>query len=147
MEAVNTGETLDNSPLPAASRNAKPLAEAAGAEIPPIAKAYFMHTWVEALYSIPQNKNPNPAWSSPLKDPVDVRVWCTDCHVNTDIDFGKIPKTRLPVVDQLERDKTFMVDLMTKWVTRLNSDEFKAKAKLKGEVKCLTCHATDPTQN
>ena len=37
-----------------------------------------------------------------------------------------------------------MVGLMKKWVARLNSDEFGAKAKLKGPVTCLTCHATNP---
>ena len=46
--------------------------------------------------------------------------------------------------DDFENDKTFMVGLMKKWVARLNSDEFKAKAKLKGTVTCLTCHATNP---
>ena len=59
-------------------------------------------------------------------------------------DFEKIKKVRLPLVDQFENDHEFMVDLMKKWVARLNSDEFDAKAKLKGPVTCLTCHATNP---
>ena len=100
--------------------------------------------WVEALYSVPQNKHPNPKWQSPLQDPVNGRVWCTDCHVSGQVDFAKIPKMRDPMVDDLEKDKTFMVGLMKKWVARLNSDEFGAKAKLKGPVTCLTCHATNP---
>jgi len=51
---------------------------------------------------------------------------------------------RHPLVDDLEKDKTFMAGLMKKWVARLNSDEYGAKAKLKGPVTCLTCHATNP---
>ena len=115
-------------------------------QVPPFVKAFFMHTWVEALYGpgLPPNKNPNPNWQSPLKDPVNGRVWCTDCHVNTDIDFSKIPKMRTPQVADLENNHAFMVALMKKWVARLNSDEFGAKAKLKGPVTCLTCHATNP---
>ena len=148
VEVVNSGERLEDSPKPAADSNAAPLArpEASGdvKDIPPFVKAYFMHMWVEALYSSPQNKHPNPSWQSPLKDPENGRVWCTDCHMSKDIDFSKIPKMRNPMVDDLEKDKTFMAGLMKKWVARLNSDEFGAKAKLKGPVTCLTCHATNP---
>lgn len=158
IEVVNNGERLENSPKPQADANAAPLARpddapASGggtgaaidkSQVPPFVKAYFMHMWVEALYSPPQNKHPNPNWQSPLKDPMNGRVWCTDCHVSQDIDFSKIPKMRNPMVDGLEKDKEFMAGLMKKWVARLNSDEFGAKAKLKGPVTCLTCHATNP---
>ncbi len=145
VEIVNTGERLENSPKPAVDPSAAPLArpgEAGAAadqkQIPPFVKAYFMHMWVEALYSTPQNKHPNPSWQSPLKDSVNGRVWCTDCHMSKDIDFSKIPKMRNPMVDDLEKDKQFMADLMKKWVARLNSDDYGAKAKLKGTVTCLT---------
>jgi len=148
IEVVNSGERLEDSPKPTADPNAAPLARAGATEdepkIPPFVKAYFMHMWVEALYSPPQNKHPNPAWQSPLKDPVNGRVWCTDCHVSGQIDFTKIPKMRSPMVADLEKDKTFMVGLMKKWVARLNSDEYGAKPKLKGTVTCVTCHATNP---
>jgi hypothetical protein len=148
MEVVRSGERLEDSPKPVADPNAAPLAspDAPGGQpkIPPFVKAYFMHMWVEALYSTPGNKHPNPNWESPLKDPVNGRVWCTDCHTSGQIDFEKIPKMRHPMVDDLEKDKQFMADLMKKWVARLNSDEFGAKAKLKGPVTCLTCHATNP---
>jgi hypothetical protein len=148
VEFVNSGERLEDSAKPAPDSNAAPLARpeasADAKDIPPFVKAYFMHMWVEALYSPPQNKHPNPSWQSPLKDPENGRVWCTDCHMSKDIDFSKIPKMRNPMVDDLEKDKTFMAGLMKKWVTRLNSDEFGAKAKLKGPVTCLTCHATNP---
>jgi hypothetical protein len=50
------------------------------------------------------------------------------------------------MVDQFEQDREFMKELMTKWVARLNSDEFFAKAKLKQPVVCTTCHATDPRE-
>jgi len=147
MEVVNSGERLEDSPRPAADPNSAPLARAGAddkSKIPPFVKAFFMHTWVEALYSTPQNKHPNPNWQSPLKDPVNDRVWCTDCHTSGQIDYSKIPKMRHPMVDDLEKDKQFMAGLMKKWVERLNSDEFGAKAKLKGPVTCLTCHATNP---
>ena len=148
VEFVNSGERLEDSAKPAPDSNAAPLARpeasADAKDIPPFVKAYFMHMWVEALYSPPQNKHPNPSWQSPLKDPENGRVWCTDCHMSKDIDFTKIPKMRNPMVDDLEKDKTFMAGLMKKWVARLNSDEFGAKAKLKAPVTCLTCHATNP---
>lgn len=164
METVRNGETLANSPKPVADPGAKPLASAppfapatnangrmpgdsgmAGdSGVPPIVKAYFMHNFVEALYSKPQNFNPNPHWESPLSDPVNGRVWCTDCHVSKDVDFAKIPKMRSPMVDQVEKDKDFMAGLMKKWVARLNSDDFGAKRKLKHPVNCLTCHETNP---
>lgn len=150
VEMVNSGERLEDSPKPVADANSAPLARTGGdaaadtTQVPPFVKAYFMHMWVEALYSPPQNKHPNPNWQSPLKDAENGRVWCTDCHVSKDIDFSKIPKMRNPMVDGLEKDKDFMAGLMKKWVARLNSDEFGAKAKLKGPVTCLTCHATNP---
>jgi hypothetical protein len=148
IELVNSGERLEDSPKPKLGSDAAPLARPEASadvkDIPPFVKAYFMHMWVEALYSPPQNKHPNPSWQSPLKDPENGRVWCTDCHMSKDIDFSKIPKMRNPMVDDLEKDKTFMAGLMKKWVARLNSDEFGAKAKLKGPVTCLTCHATNP---
>ena len=149
LEVVNSGERLEDSRKPIADPNARPLARAGDdasgeREIPPFVKAYFMHTWVEALYSKPQNKNPNPRWESPLIDPENGRVWCTDCHITGQIDFTRIPKMRVPLVEELERDREFMAALMKKWVARLNSDQFFAKAKLKGPVTCLTCHATNP---
>ena len=65
--------------------------------------------------------------------------------------FDRAPETifqyllaRFPQVDALENDHAFMVDLMTKWVERLNSDDHDAKKKLKGPVQCITCHETDP---
>src|SRR5262245_4894492 len=82
IEVVNSGERLEDSPKPAADTKTAPLARSGANDeepkIPPFVKAYFMHMWVEALYSKPQNKNPNPNWQSPLKDPENDRVWCTD---------------------------------------------------------------------
>src|SRR6188768_573455 len=98
MERVSSGETLENSPMPVPTRQTPrtpppfampgmPGKQANGQpEIPPIAKAFFMHTWVEALYSLPKNKHPKPGWVSPLKDPENGRVWCTDCHFDPTID-------------------------------------------------------------
>ena len=151
---VSGGERFEDAAPIKVDPNAKPLAgsppvfsgeQIPGMEgkIPPFLKVFFMHQFVEALYSVPKNKHPNPKWESPLKDPVNNRVWCTDCHGDK-FDFAKMPKQRFPQIDALENDHEFMVDLMTKWVGRLNSDEFRAKAKLKGKVECTTCHETDP---
>lgn len=155
MESVNTGETLDSLPKIEVDPNARPLARAGGAgggmgdgeggmgEIPPFVKAYFMQQFVAALHSVPGNRNPNPRWASPLADPENGRVVCTDCHPNND--FTRLPKQeKTPLVAKLEQDHEFMVDLMKKWVARLNSAEFGAKAKLKQPVTCTTCHATNP---
>jgi hypothetical protein len=154
VTSVSSGERLEDAPPINVDPNARPLAGAAPAmpaegipgmegKVPPFVKVFFMHQFVEALYSVPKNKHPNPKWESPLKDPTNGRVWCTDCH-GTQFNFANMPKQRLPQNDELEKDHEFMVELMTKWVARLNSDEFGAKAKLKGPVQCLTCHETDP---
>ena len=155
VERVSGGERLEDAPPIQVDPDARPLATPAAPQltgdaipgmegkIPPFVKVFFMHQFVEALYSVPKNKHPNPKWESPLKDPDNGRVWCTDCHGDK-FNFAAMPKQRLPQNDVLEKDHEFMVDLMTKWVARLNSDEFGAKMKLKGPVQCLTCHETDP---
>ena len=153
---VNTGERLEDAAPIKTDPNAKPLAGATSpltgeeipgmeGKVPPFLKVFFMHQFVEALYSTPKNKSPNPKWQTPLKDPENGRVWCTDCH-GDQFDFSRMPKQRFPQIDALENDHEFMVELMTKWVGRLNSDEFRAKAKLKGPVQCTTCHAKDPRE-
>ena len=151
---VSGGERFEDAPPINVDPDAKPLAGVTPAsadeaipgmegKVPPFLKVFFMHQFVEALYSVPKNRHPNPNWESPLKDPVNGRVWCTDCH-GDQFDFARMPKQRLPGVDELEMDHEFMVELMTKWVGRLNSDEFRAKVKLTKKVECLTCHETDP---
>src|SRR2546422_5026531 len=118
LEVASGSERLEDSPSPVVNPNERPLAQAVGdageKKVPPFAKAFFMHMWVEALYSTPKNKHPNPKWQSPLKDPVNGRVWCTDCHVSGQIDFAKIPKIRNPMVDDFEKDKQFMAGLVEK---------------------------------
>ena len=153
---VSGGERWEDAPPIKVDPAARPLAGSTAplsgdqipgmeGKVPPFIKVFFMHQFVEALYSVPKNRHPNPKWESPLKDPVNGRVWCTDCHGDK-FDFAKMPKQRFPQVDQLEKDHEFMVDLMTKWVARLNSDEYNAKGKLKKKVECLTCHETDPRE-
>ncbi len=161
-ENVNTGETLQSGPKPVVDANARPLADSAQAEAPAVGpmqnrdgapvdpqmmlnKAFFMQHFVAALYSKPTNQNPNPKWTSPLKDAQSGQVVCGDCH--TKADMSRLPiQESSPAIEKLHANKEFMVDLMTKWVARLNSGEFGAKMKLKGEVTCTTCHATDPRQ-
>jgi len=149
VEVVNSDERLEDLP-PVRPSVGEPFGSLGGsvgrpeAEVPPFVKAFFMHTWVEALYGPPANRNPNPNWSSPLVDPVNGRVWCTDCHISGSVDFSQIPKQRVPLVDQLENDHEFMADLMGKWVERLNSEDYGAREKLEEAVTCLTCHETNP---
>lgn len=143
------GEPFSESPKPTPKAgNEKPLASAVGGgdiQVPPFVKAYFMQHFVAALYSKPQNFNPNPKWSSPLKDPEKGRVWCTDCHKGSQLNFANMPTLeKNPMIEQVEKNKAFMAGLMKKWVARLNSDEFDAKGKLKEPVNCLTCHETNP---
>ena len=153
-ETVSTGETLENAPKPVVDANARPLADAAGpaegGRPDPQAmlnKAFFMQHFVAALTSIPTNGNPNPKWSSPLKDPSGGKVKCADCHTNSTVDMSNLPiQESSPAIEKMHADKAFMIDLMTKWVTKLNNPEFKAKAKLKQEVTCTTCHAKDPRE-
>ena len=156
VKRVGGNERLEDAAPIKVDPAAKPLAgtvspfstdgiPAMAGKVPPFVKVFFMHQFVEALYSVPKNKHPNPKWQSPLKDPENGRVWCTDCHGDK-FDFAKMPKQRLPQVDALEKDHEFMVELMTKWVARLNSSEFGAKMKLKGPVQCTTCHETDPSE-
>jgi len=149
MDPVRNGETLSESPKPAPKAgNERPLAAAVSGgdvKVPPFVKAYFMQQFVAALYSPPKNFNPNPKWSSPLKDPENGRVWCTDCHKGAQLNFANMPKMeKTEMVEQIEKNKAFMAGLMKKWVARLNSDEFDAKGKLKEPVNCLTCHETNP---
>ena len=154
VETVTTGERLEDSqaPIPiggnplsfSPGETLTGAAEDGEAEAPPFVKAFFMHTWVEALYGIPANNNPNPNWISPLLDSVNGRVWCTDCHISGQVNFENIPKQRLPLTEVYENDHEFMADLMRKWVARLNSDEYFAKVKLARPVDCLTCHETHP---
>jgi len=148
MEVVHSDERLTDAPKPPKRDDDRPLAAAVRegeVKVPPFVKAYFMQHFVAALYSKPQNFNPNPNWSSPLKDPESGRVWCTDCHKGAQLNFANMPQIeKNPMIEQLEKNKTFMADLMRKWVARLNSDEFDAKPKLKQQVNCLTCHETNP---
>jgi len=162
VESVGSGETLENSPKPIANNNSRLSSSAPGGAPggapfagggnggPPdpqmmLNKAYFMQHFVAALTSKPSNNNPNPQWNSPLKDPSAGKVSCGDCHTKADMS-GLPPQEDSPAIEKLHANKEFMVDLMQKWVTKLNNPEFGAKAKLKQEVTCTTCHAKDPRE-
>src|SRR5438034_8535364 len=118
LEVVSSGERLEDSPKPVADPSARPLARAGDAsgekEIPPFVKAYFMHMWVEALYSKPQNNTPNPHWESPLMHPENGRVSSTACHTSGQIDFAKITKIRDSRVNALEKDREFLFGVVKK---------------------------------
>src|SRR5947209_15760784 len=121
MDVVRNGETYKESPKPAPKAgNDRPLAAAVSGgdvQVPPFVKAYFMQHFVAALYSTPQNFNPNPKWASPLKDAENGRVWCTDCHKDAQINFANMPKIeKNPMIERVEKNKAFMADLIREWV-------------------------------
>jgi hypothetical protein len=101
-----------------------------------------MHMPAEALRTRPKQQS-EPKLGPTAKGPVNGRV----VHGRHTILrwISEIPNRR-QWNEELENNHEFMVDLMTKWVGRLNSDEFGAKAKLKQPVTCTTCHASDPRQ-
>jgi formate-dependent nitrite reductase cytochrome c552 subunit len=122
-----------------------------GAEQPPqqdraqasAAKAHFMKKFVAALVSKPGNSNPNPEWSSPVKEGTPP-ISCADCHdpAMFNIDAMKQMDPGAEAVEKFRQSKEFMVGLMKKWVARLNT---RHGGRLKEKVTCTTCHATDPS--
>ena len=107
-----------------------------------MAKAHFMKKFVAALVSRPQNRQPNPVWRSPLREPGNP-VGCKDCHDPRAFNLERM-KAGDPgalAVESFRRNRRFMTGLMKKWVKRLNAQH---AGKLREVVDCDTCHAGDP---
>ena len=110
----------------------------ARAVLPPL-----MARFTAALSERPKNENPAPNWRPLLKDTSAGVKNCALCHG----EVGKRMESEAP--EYLKQahsakhhgDKAFMVDLMTRWVERLNRE---AADKLVKKVTCLDCHADDP---
>ena len=92
-----------------------------------------MQHFVAALTSLPSNNNPNPKWSSLLKDLDAGKVKCGDCHTKADMS-GLSQQQNSPAIEQLHANKEFMVDLMTKWVAKLNNPDFGARMRGDGPI-------------
>lgn len=102
----------------------------------------LMIRFVKALKEPPKNQNPAANWKPLLKDPSTPAMLCSVCHG----DSGKGMERSLAQFDQpppkaFSQNKAFMVNLMERWVERLNRE---AKPYLAKAVVCLDCHDTDP---
>ena len=107
-----------------------------------IAKVHFMKKFVAALTQLPENMTPNPKYEPLLKDP-GRPLSCADCHDPTKVDMERM-KAQDPgyeAVQQFRRSPRFMMELMTKWVERLNAQHGD---KLTRKVTCTDCHSVDP---
>jgi len=106
------------------------------------AKAHFMKKFVAALVKTPQNRAPNPQWSSPLREgaaPID----CADCHdpAKYNVEGMKASDPGSQAVEAFRNDPSFMIPLMRNWVKRLNSVHGD---RLAAPVTCTTCHEKNP---
>jgi len=109
-----------------------------------MAKIHFMKKFVKALTEVPGNTHPAADWEPILKDGAEP-ISCKHCHKDPTLDMEKMAQAdpgNTPLVQQLRRSP-FMVDLMEKWVERLNG---WYGDRLKKPVTCTTCHAVDPKQ-
>ncbi|MGQ0613225.1 MAG: hypothetical protein ACT4PV_05750 [Planctomycetaceae bacterium] len=105
--------------------------------------SYFMTTFLRALEEKPAtNRGPAARWQPLLKEPGTVR--CSSCHKDefgAAMDKNVLGARDLPRPPRLADDKVFMVDLMEKWVEKLNRE---ARDQLTKVVVCQDCHENDP---
>jgi hypothetical protein len=107
------------------------------AVLPPL-----MIRFVRALKEPPKNRNPASGWKPLLKDPTAPTMLCSVCHGDTGAKMEQnLNRYAKRPPKQYAQNKAFMVNLMERWVTRLNRD---AKPYLVKAVVCLDCHDTDP---
>ena len=125
-----------------AARDAE-RAEAQSAEFAE-AYAYLMTAFLRALREAPlTNKEPARDWTPLLRDPGLRQPLCSTCHAEPNIraldrlaDAPALPRPAL-LVD----DHDFMVELMQRWVSKLNRNAGKY---LDSAVSCVDCHERDP---
>ncbi len=105
--------------------------------------SYFMTTFLRALEEKPStNRGPAARWQPLLKEAGTVR--CSSCHKDdfgTAMDRNVLGARDIPRPARLADDKVFMVDLMEKWVEKLNRE---ARDQLAKVVVCQDCHENDP---
>ncbi|MHC4134366.1 MAG: hypothetical protein ACYS0K_05220 [Planctomycetota bacterium] len=104
----------------------------------------LMIRFVKALKARPTNQNPAANWKPLLKDPNTPAMLCSVCHGDSgkrmEQSVGQFDK---PPPKEYAQNKAFMVNLMERWVERLNRE---AKPYLVKAVVCLDCHDSDPRQ-
>lgn len=115
---------------------------------PPEVTVYLMGRFIAALSEKPTNAEPAPDWQVLLADPND-KVTCESCHPASIVKSMLAtfdPNKRPEGIETWEKDIPYMKELMGKWVKRANSKDPKhtASGKLKGELKCTSCHAKVP---
>ncbi|MHC4972885.1 MAG: hypothetical protein ACYTG3_11190 [Planctomycetota bacterium] len=102
----------------------------------------LMVRFVKALKERPTNQNPAANWKPLLKDPSTPEMLCSVCHGG----MGKkmeqnVAQFDKPPPKEYAQNKEFMVNLMERWMERLNRE---AKPHLVKAVVCLDCHDSDP---
>ncbi|MFQ5844603.1 MAG: hypothetical protein ACE5JG_06390 [Planctomycetota bacterium] len=109
-----------------------------------MAYAYFMTTFLRALRERPTtNREPARDWSPLLRDPAGRQPRCSTCHTEPAVRGMDhlVDADPLPRPARYAADHEFMVDLMQKWVSKLNR---RARRHLRKAVTCTDCHETDP---
>jgi len=106
------------------------------------ATVHFMKKFVAALREPPDNALPNPSWQPLLRDPAQP-FDCSRCHDPNSLDLDAMIRIDpgAEAAAPLRAARGFMIQLMTKWVARLNRDH---AAMLTEPVTCKSCHAIDP---
>jgi len=103
----------------------------------------LMASFVSALKKPPTNKNPARDWKPLLKDPATDSMLCSVCHGRSgammERNLAQLVEPGRP--EKYADDKAFMVNLMERWVERLNRE---ASHLLTKAVVCRDCHDTDP---
>jgi hypothetical protein len=103
---------------------------------------HLMHRFTLSLSEKPTNAEPSPDWQSLLADPANP-ITCADCHANGKMMAEKFDGTVRPEgTETWEKNNQYMKVLMGKWMKRANE---KARAKLKSDLKCTSCHAKVPS--
>jgi len=96
----------------------------------------LMASFVRALREKPSNREPAVAWKPLLRGD----VTCSTCHGELGKRF-EAEDAAVAVPEAYANDHAFMVDLMERWVRRLNR---QGRDLLRHAVTCLDCHDRDP---
>jgi len=109
------------------------------------AKSHFMKKFVKALTEPPENKWANGKYKPLLKDASNPLA-CANCHdpEKYNVEGMKAMDPGHHKVQRFRENPNFMVQLMRKWVARLN--QLHAD-KLTKRVECADCHAIDPAES
>jgi hypothetical protein len=103
----------------------------------------LMVNFVSALKEKPKNGNPAANWKPLLKDPSTSSMLCATCHgaIGGRMEQNLAQLTAKGRNPKYADNKALMIDLMERWVEKLNKS---AGGLLTKAVVCLDCHDTDP---